>query len=242
VSHRLSIIIPAFNEEKRLPDCLRSVKQALEDCDLETEVEIIVCDNNSTDGTGTLAREHGALVIFEPINQISRARNTGASMALADWLLFIDADSVLDARNLRSVLSLADQKEVFGGGCVIAFDHAPWWGRLMAALWNRLSLTMGWAAGSFIFCRRSAFMAVKGFGMDFYAAEEIDLMLRLRRWGRDQGQKAIILRDQPHISSGRKFYLYSPWEGFKMMTSCLLLPWRTFRRKEALDYFYDGRR
>ena len=49
--------------------------------------ELIVCDNNATDRTAAIVCEEGALVVFERINQISRARNTG------DWLLFVHADS-----------------------------------------------------------------------------------------------------------------------------------------------------
>src|SRR5262249_18996054 len=40
-----------------------------------------------------LARAGGATVVFEPINQIARARNTGAAAATGDWLIFVDADS-----------------------------------------------------------------------------------------------------------------------------------------------------
>jgi glycosyltransferase involved in cell wall biosynthesis len=57
------------------------------------EHEIIVCDNNSTDRTGELARAEGARVLFEPVNQISRARNAGAAVANGQWLVFVDADS-----------------------------------------------------------------------------------------------------------------------------------------------------
>ena len=49
--------------------------------------EIIVVDNNSTDNTANLAA--GAQVVFEPINQIGRARNAGAAVAVGDWLLFV---------------------------------------------------------------------------------------------------------------------------------------------------------
>ena len=56
-------------------------------------MELIVCDNNSTDRTAAIAAAAGAIVVFEPINQISRARNTGAARATGDWLLFVDADS-----------------------------------------------------------------------------------------------------------------------------------------------------
>ncbi|MFA6317176.1 MAG: glycosyltransferase, partial [Elusimicrobiota bacterium] len=96
---KLSIVIPAFNEEKLLASCLRSVQAAL-----ATGLrpgwasEVVVCDNNSTDKTPEIARAEGAQVVFEPHNQISRARNTGAKAASGDWLLFIDADSILDPK------------------------------------------------------------------------------------------------------------------------------------------------
>lgn len=72
---RLSIVIPAFNEEKELPECLASVHRAIDDLKCRSSVEIIVCDNNSTDATAELATQMGATVVFEPVNQIARARN-----------------------------------------------------------------------------------------------------------------------------------------------------------------------
>ncbi|MEE8141823.1 MAG: glycosyltransferase, partial [Planctomycetota bacterium] len=90
---KLSIIIPAFNEEKEIGPCLESVSQAC--ADHPDSPEIIVVDNNSDDATATIARDSGASVVYEPINQISRARNRGARRATGEWLLFIDADSRL---------------------------------------------------------------------------------------------------------------------------------------------------
>ena len=57
------------------------------------DFELIVCDNNSTDRTAEIARAAGATVVFEPVNQIARARNSGAAAATGDWLIFVDADS-----------------------------------------------------------------------------------------------------------------------------------------------------
>src|SRR2546427_11185726 len=54
--------------------------------------ELIVCDNNSDDRTAQIARAAGARGVFEPVNQIARARNTGAAHAAGDCLIFIDAD------------------------------------------------------------------------------------------------------------------------------------------------------
>jgi len=55
---------------------------------------MIVCDNNSTDRTAEIARAAGAIVVYEPVNQIARRRNCGAAAATGDWLIFVDADSI----------------------------------------------------------------------------------------------------------------------------------------------------
>ena len=91
---KISIVVPAFNEEKLLSASLRSIKAAADAFHSRGwETELIVCDNNSTDRTAEVARAEGAITVFEPVNQISRARNTGATLATGDWILFLDADS-----------------------------------------------------------------------------------------------------------------------------------------------------
>ena len=76
----LSIVIPAFNEERLIERCLQSISTSLA-VNLRSGFtsDIIVVDNNSTDNTAALARKAGARVVFEPINQIGRARNAGAA-------------------------------------------------------------------------------------------------------------------------------------------------------------------
>ena len=91
---KISVIVPAFNEQKLIAQTLQSIRAASEVfAELGWESELVVCDNNSTDRTADLSREAGAKVVFEPVNQIARARNTGAAGATGDWLIFVDADS-----------------------------------------------------------------------------------------------------------------------------------------------------
>ena len=91
---RVSVIVPAFNEEQLLADSLAEIRKASAAFSLRGwTVELIVCDNNSTDRTAGIASAVGATVVFEPLNQIARARNTGAAAATGDWLLFVDADT-----------------------------------------------------------------------------------------------------------------------------------------------------
>ena len=95
---KISIVVPAFNEEKLISSSLQGIKAAASAFhQLGWDSELIVCDNNSTDHTAELARAAGASVVFEPINQIGRARNRGASVAAGDWLIFVDADSIPSA-------------------------------------------------------------------------------------------------------------------------------------------------
>src|ERR1700733_7365998 len=94
VKVKISVVIPAFNEEKLIGATLRSIQAAGAGFgEMGWHTEIVVCDNNSTNGTAELARAAGAKVVFEPVNQIGRARNTGAAAAEGDWLIFLDADS-----------------------------------------------------------------------------------------------------------------------------------------------------
>jgi len=76
---KISIIVPAFNEERLLGESLAQIKSAANAfAQRGWDFELIVCDNNSTDRTAEIARAAGATVVFEPVNQIARSRNSGA--------------------------------------------------------------------------------------------------------------------------------------------------------------------
>ena len=129
---KVSLIIPAYNEEKELPICLDFVRQAQETLAEErSDVtwQLIVTDNNSTDSTSEIAKRAGAEVVFEPVNQIARARNAGAAVATGDWFLFIDADSRLHVDSIRDMFRVIDSGRVGGGGCLVRMEDAPLWGR-----------------------------------------------------------------------------------------------------------------
>ena len=133
-----------------------------------------------------------------------------------------------------------------GGGCVLGLNDTPPVGHFAAGLWNVVSRTFTLAAGSFLFCRSDAFREVGGFDETLYAAEELVLSKALKRRGQSASGgrrlKFVILRKQPHISSGRKFYLYSKREIAALLLRCFFRPRRTVRSRKHLDLFYDGRR
>ncbi len=198
-----SLVIPAYNEEVWLPQCLEAVKKAmfLE----ERPGEVIVVDNNSSDGTARIAREMGAQVVFEPINQISRARNAGARDAKGRYLIFLDADTLLPPALLKATLDVLDSGSCCGGGSLLSFDRTNnFLGNSLACIFRHLSERYHLAPGGYFFCTREAFEAVEGFSLKLYASEEIRLSRQLKRWGKARGMQFRILKDNPVLTSAPK--------------------------------------
>ena len=239
---RISVVVPAFNEERLLRGSLAAMREAMQAFEQAGwSTELIVCDNNSTDRTAEIARAAGATVVFEPVNQIARARNRGAAAATGDWLVFVDADSYPDALLARAVAEEI-KKGCIGGGATIAFDIDDALVRFWVGFWNALSRTTKWAAGSFIFCEAAAFRELGGFSESLYAAEEIDFSRRLKRLARQRGARVVILHRHPLRTSDRKARLYTKREHFAFMLKTVLLGGRNLRRRDACHVWYDGRR
>ena len=240
---RVSVIVPAFNEEQGLAASLRSIRQAMGVLDVAGwSSELIVCDNNSTDRTAAIAREEGAHVVFEPINQISRARNTGAACATGSWLIFVDADSHPNRGLFSDVLRVVQDGRCIAGGSTICFDTPD---RVMAFVgwsWNAISRRTRWAAGSFMFCATAAFREAGGFSQALYATEEIDLFRRLKHIARRSGNTIEILCSHPLRTSARKARLYTWREALRFIRRTVLGGGRTLKSAEECFSWYDGRR
>ena len=238
---KASVVVPAFNEERLLAGSLTAIRDAMGAFDAAGWAsELVVCDNNSTDRTAEIARAAGATVVFEPLNQIARARNAGAARASGDWLVFVDADSYPTRELFSEVVSVANQN--VGGGATVSFETEDRAVRLALAAWNALSRALKWAAGSFIFCRAAAFREIGGFDQALYAGEEIDFSRRLKRLGRRRRLGFVILHRHPLRTSDRKARLYTKREHLAFMLKTVLLAGRTLRDRDACHVWYDGRR
>jgi glycosyltransferase involved in cell wall biosynthesis len=239
----LSIIIPAFNEARLIERCLSSVADSITaNAKPGFTSEVIVVDNNSTDNTAELARRSGARVVFEPINQIGRARNAGAAQATGDWLLFLDADSLLSPELLSDILGMIESGRYVGCGSTLRMDDLPWWATMTLQFWTAVSVLCRWAAGALVVCRRDAFQEVGGFDQELYALDEIRLSKQLKRWGRRHGLRFTILTKHPLETSSRKVSLYSSREIAAQIFRIFFLPKRTLQDKKHLSVWYDGRR
>jgi glycosyltransferase involved in cell wall biosynthesis len=240
---RISVVVPAFNEERLIAESLQHINAAMRAFTHRNwETELIVCDNNSTDRTGELARAAGATVVFEPVNQIARARNRGAEAATGDWLIFVDADSHPSAGLFDDVAAQIEAGRCLAGGSTIQLESGYRSGDFVTRLWNHVSCRLKWVAGSFIFCDTGAFRKVGGFNMELFASEEIDLSKRLKKLARAERKNIVILRRHPIVTSARKLHLYTPREHFLFLAKTIFRGGKTFNSREACHTWYDGRR
>ncbi len=250
----LSVIIPAFNEEKFLEETLTRLETALnENYSDGFTWEIIVCDNNSTDGTSDLAKRMGARVVTEPQNQISKARNRGASVARGKWLLFLDADSYPSPELMSETLMIMENIQYVGCGTTVKVKGGTVFNKLRMERLNPLYRLFNWSGGAYILCRADAFQELGGFSQDLYAYEEVDFVIRLKRYGSLRNQKFTVIHRYPVVTSGRKgeyhfsviFILFvSNFLAIFFFGLHFLLPKRlraNVRSGRFLDYWYRGR-
>lgn len=230
----ISFIIPAHNEERLLPGTLSAMHVAAGAAGVN--YEIIVVDDSSTDRTAAMALDHGARLIRVDRRQIAAARNAGAAAATGDVFVFVDADTLISASVVRSVLAAVDRGAVGGGASVRYEGPMPVYARLVCpvAVWFYLHV-LRLAAGCCMYCTREAFEVTGGFDEGLYAAEEIGFCRALKRQGRFEIVSAEV------STSGRKFSRYSPWELLATPLRFLFRGRAAVRSREHLDIWYRDR-
>lgn len=173
----LSIVIPVLNEEQNIKACIESAKRL-------NPIEIIVVDGGSTDRTVEIAKREGALVI-NSLRGRGIQMNRGASMAKGDILLFLHADSIISEVKIANYL----MDGYIGGFFRLKFDNNSLPIKLVELFANlraRLfSLPYGDQA---IFIRRDVFESIGRF-REYPFLEDIEMVLRLRRYGRGHPKK-----------------------------------------------------
>ena len=197
-SPAVSVLVPAFNEERYLAPVLARVHESFAAGGF-ADYEIIVCDNNSSDRTAAVAQENGARVVHEPHNQISRARNTAARAARGRWLIFVDADTLVSPELIAATLRRFEDGKVCAGGASLVFDLQnlnPTAASLLW-VWNRISAAAKLAAGSYVYCYRQAWEDCGGFDEAVYAGEELYFSRRLKQWARSVGCASRFSRKRP---------------------------------------------
>jgi len=105
----ISVVIPAFNEEKYIKFCLLSLRNQSADGH-----EVIVVDGGSTDRTVSIAEEFADRVIVEAVTPVGAARNLGAKYAKGDIVAFMDADTIASRGWINAIRDSTNKNGVVG--------------------------------------------------------------------------------------------------------------------------------
>jgi len=179
---KVSVVIPAYNEEANIARCLDSIHNQT-----EKAYEIIVVDNNSSDKTARIAKEHGAKVTFERRRGIIPARNRGFDEANGDVIVRTDADTLVPRNWIAKISHHFEDGTVdrLAGGSVF---YRKWMWPLFNVLvfWNNDILGYKALFGPNFAIRRTAWNEVKKdlCHDNVHYHEDLDLAIHLGRYGR----------------------------------------------------------
>jgi len=230
----LTVVIPAHDEARLIGATLQALGRAL--AALGRTAQVLVVDDASTDATAAIARQHGADVLHVQFRHIAATRNAGAAIADGNWLLFVDADTHVDARVLGAALAALQAGACGGGAAVLLQEPVRAYERAGARLFALIFRATRIAPGCFIFCTRAAFEAVGGFDPAYFAAEDIAISRALARHG-----LFVILREAVYTSP-RKLRTHGLGDHFRLL---LKLAWhrrRLLDSRQHLDLWYGRRR
>jgi len=185
----ISIVIPALNEEKYLPDCLKSLRNQ----DYTGPYEIIIADNGSTDNTVRIAGDFQARVVPCPEKKsVFYARQIGADAAHGDIIAQADADTLYPRNWLSRIADrFAKHPEIVAVTGRYVYTEPPWWSvveyviRTATNLWTVPVLGRPWVVSGATFAfRREAFVKLDGYHGILYAPDQWGIASRLTRAGK----------------------------------------------------------
>lgn len=111
---KISVVIPTYNEEKCIKNCLNSVMNGS-----VIPLEIIVADGGSSDNTVEIAKNMGVTVIDNPHKHAAGGRNEGIKIAQGNVIAFIDADCIADKYWLEEIKNTFENEDIDGLGTYI---------------------------------------------------------------------------------------------------------------------------
>jgi glycosyltransferase involved in cell wall biosynthesis len=201
---KLSIVIPAYNEEKYLPRTLAALVEAVATV---PDVELIVVDNESTDNTAQIAASAGARVVSESEHNIGKVRNTGADTAEGAIIVFIDADTVVRTGVFERIVDAMSDSRCFGGSVAVEYEGElrRAWVRWFMKLWPFLGKLTNMRQGALQFCRSDVFRELGGYDTSIFVGEDIEFHWRLDKLAKSRGGQTAYIEEPKVLTSSRRW-------------------------------------
>lgn len=203
----ISVVIPAFNEEKSIGACLKSLTRQT----TKQDFEVIVVNNASTDRTAEVVENFAGRLTIRLISEKKKgrgqARATGCASAHGEILLSTDADTQVPANWIEVMTSPFSDPQVVA---TVSLAHITDAGTLNNWLYRVADVLYMWGyrfftgyhsgVGFSMAMRKTAYTECGGFDAELKAQEDLDLGARLRKQG-----KIILLSQMSVHVSGRRF-------------------------------------
>jgi glycosyltransferase involved in cell wall biosynthesis len=189
----ISVIVPIFNEEKRIAECLKSLREQT-----YKDYEIIVVDGHSDDSTVKIAKKYADKVLFDNRKGAGSARNVGAKQARGEILAFIDGDCVADKQWLHMM------KKNFNNGCIAVGGVLKTYDgrlrdRIIFLLTNNLTFRFTrffhyyQLIGNNCAYAKKYFRKENGFRENMTLLEDLELGLRMRKHGKMTVDRKMVV-------------------------------------------------
>lgn len=229
VHRRISVIIPALNEEENIGFALTSVLEG-------NPFQVVVIDGGSTDRTVDIARSYdGVTVTVSEKRGRSKQMNEGARMCSGDIFLFLHADSTLPDGWSRSLIDAMVSRETVGGCFFIKLSGSRFIYRLTGWMINvRTLLFHSFSGDQAIFVRKDVFDRLGGFP-DVPLMEDLIIAKSLRKRGR-----VAFIRDRV-TTSARNWERWGPVKTILLMWYLKIL-FKAGTDPAVLEPFYKSGR
>ena len=234
----LSIVIPAYNEEKYLPATIDALTGALGSI---RSAEIIVVDNESTDKTREIAESYEAKIVIEHEHNIGKVRNTGGDSATGDLLVFLDADTLVKPGLFEKIIDAMADPRCIGGSVAVEYEEFSKrkWARFYLSMFQFWGRFLKMRQGALQFCRSEVFRELKGYDEGIYVGEDIEFHWRLDKLASQRDGFTVFIEDRPVRTSSRRLDKMSLWRALIFTHPItIFLGWRI--RSFWKDWYEDA--
>jgi rSAM/selenodomain-associated transferase 2 len=218
---RISIIVPALNEEECIAETIRALRQ------LSGDMEIIVVDGGSRDRTCSLAAAEGATVLEAAAGRGTQM-HAGALQASGEVFWFVHADTIPPTHSLEEIRARLEDSAIAGGNFGLDFDGPSRAAKQLTAIYPLLR-SLGLCYGdSGIFIRRTIYEKIGGF-RPLTLFEDLDLLRRMRGAGRFVHLPCRIRTSSRRFENRNFAAMWLQWTALQVLYWCGVSPNRLAR-------------
>jgi glycosyltransferase involved in cell wall biosynthesis len=245
----VSVVIPAYNRARMLPDAIRSVWAQLP----SRPAEVVVVDDGSSDRTAAVATENGARVIGHERNLgAAAARNTGVDAAAHPWIALLDSDDEWLPHHLATLWRHRDGRVLAGGAAVrhgeltddVRYTGVAGHDPVELSSPAQIVFPENPLPASGVLVRREAVLDAGGFDPSLGYAEDLDLWIRVLERGPGIALPTVVYRWNGHAGS-KSTHRHGPREAHRQIVrSYAGRPWwsrKLVNRRETVAEWDDLR-